>query len=306
MNVGIFYSSIRNYHKFPHKTALMDVFRNGVSVAGDVAIEFRSETPVNNLPSLSAGFILGYTLEKNYRRQLIDTLKSRNAKIIYVDSNIFSYGRSAHHYHRYSVNGVYPTDGEYFLGMDIDRSRWDQISKYHKIEMKPWRQNGDHILVLGQRTLSWNMLGLNGLDWLIDILRRIRALTDRKIVVRLHPGDTKKNPENRQKINQLFQRNNVIISENDDIRTDLNNAWCSVGYNSTPNCVSVIEGIPVYVDNITNSWAKGVAFTSLDQINNPPILDREEWIHRISNIHWNNDEINQGKYWINFKKYYGL
>jgi hypothetical protein len=306
MNVGIFYSSIRNFHKFPHKTALMDVFRNGVTVNGDIAIEFKSEVPVSNIPALNAGFILGYTLEKNYRKQLIDFLRARKSKIIYVDSNIFSYGKSAHHYHRYSVDGVYPTDGEYFLGPEIDRSRWDTISKFHKIELKPWRQKGEHILLLGQRTLSWNMLGLNGLDWIIDIIRRIRALTDRKIVVRLHPGDTKKNPENRDKINQYFHRNNVIISYNDDIRADLQNAWCSVGYNSTPNCVSAIEGVPVYIDEPKNSWAKGVAFESLDQINNPPTFDREEWIHRLSNIHWNNDEINQGMYWRKFKKFYGL
>lgn len=306
MNVGIFYSSIKNFHKFPHKTALMDVFRNGVTVHGDTAIEFRREIPVNTLPSLDVGFILGYTLEINYRKQLIEHLKSKKSKIVYVDSNIFSYGRSAHYYHRYSVDGVYPTDGDYFLDDKIDNNRWPDIAKFHKIEMKPWRQNGEHILLLGQRTLSWNMLGLNGCDWIINMINRIRTVSDRRIVVRLHPGDTKRNPENQQKISNNFQYNNVIISNKDNIRDDLKNAWCCVGYNSTPNCVSAIEGIPVYIDEPTNSWAKGVAFEKLEQINDPQPFDREEWIHRIANIHWNNDEINQGVYWKKFKMFYGL
>jgi len=302
MKVGIFYSSITNIHKAPHKENLMDCFRDGVNICGDEVIEFRS--PSDNIPKLDAGFILGYTLENNYRKRIIDILKLQRSKIIFVDSNIFSYGRASHFYHRYSVNSVYPTDGEYFLGNEQYASKLNDILTHHKISIEPWRQNGDHILVLGQRTLSWNMPNQNGLDWITNVIKRLKKITDRKIIVRLHPGDKSFNTENKKKLHSLYGRKGVAISNNDNIRTDLTNAWCSVGFNSTPNCVSVIQGIPVYLDDPLNSWACDVGFDDINLIESPVMNDRSQWLDKIAHIHWSNDEISSGKYWGRFKSFY--
>jgi hypothetical protein len=302
MRVGIFYSSITNIHKAPHKSNLMDCFNQGVRICGDEAIEFRNQS--DNIPNLDVGFILGYTLENNYRKRIIDTLKLQKAKIIFVDSNIFSYSRSNHFYHRYSVNSVYPTDGEYFLGDERYQSKLDDILTHHRLEPKPWRENGSHILVLGQRTLSWNMPNQNGLDWMANTIKKLKKITDRRIIVRLHPGDKSYNIENRKKLQYLYGRKGVAVSYNDNIKTDLANAWCSVGFNSTPNCVSVIEGIPVYLDDPLNSWAHDVGFNDIDLIENPSMPDRGQWLDKIAHIHWSNDEISQGKYWRRFKDFY--
>jgi len=303
MRVGIFYSSISNIHKALHKQNLMDYFRQGVIALGDTAIDFKSRSQYIN--NLDAGFVLGYTLENNYRRKIIDTLKLMKAKVIFVDSNIFSYGRNQHQYHRYSVNSVYPTDGEYFLGKEINKQKLKKVLQYHNLEIKPWRQNGNHVLILGQRTLSWNMLNRNGLEWIIGMVSRVKQYTDRKIIIRLHPGDKTFDTENRRKLYQIFAKTDVHVSNNPNIAQDLNNAWCSIGYNSTPNCASVIEGIPVYLDDPLNSWAIDVGFTNLSEIEDPPQPDREDWAHKIANIHWNNSEISSGEYWKKFKDFYG-
>lgn len=304
MKVGIFYSSIANIHKAPHKEALMDAFKSGVKSQGDTAIDFR--TTGASIPDLDAGFVLGYTLENNYRKKIIDTLKNQKSKIIFVDSNIYSYGRSAHFYHRYSVNSVYPVDGEYLLGNDLDYSKSDIILKYHKLNLQPWRTNGTHILVLAQKTMSWNMLGRNGLEWVHDIVKRIRKISDRPVVIRLHPGDKKFNDKNRLELIKHYGTKNVKVSNNENIKDDLKNAWCAVGYNSTPNCASIIQGVPVFIDDPLNSWAKDIAFEDLNQIDNPPTPDRADWLHKIANIHWSNDEIASGLYWKRFKTFYNL
>lgn len=304
MKVGIFYSSISNIHKALHKQQLMDFFRAGVLACGDRVKDFKSR--YQDINGLDAGFILGYTLENNYRRKIIDTLKLQKSAIIYVDSNIFSYGRNTHQFHRYSVNSIYPTDGEYFLGKELDETKLRKIMEYHRLDLKPWRENGEHILLLGQRTMSWNMLNRNGLDWLIGMIKKLRKYTDRKIVVRLHPGDHTYNIENRKKITELFNKSNVEISSSENIKEDLINAWCSVGYNSTSNCASVIEGIPVYLDDPLNSWAKDVCFDKLDLIEKPEMPNRDEWLHKIANIHWGNYEIQDGIYWRKFKKFYHI
>jgi len=304
MNVGIFYSSISNIQKAPHKQFLMDAFRQGVLSCGDNVKDYKNK--YQKIDQLDAGFILGYTLENNHRRKIIDTLKLMKAKIIFVDSNIFSYSNKFYNYHRYSVDSVYPTDGEYFLGKDRNSSKLQQILNFHNITIKPWRKTGDHILLLGQRTLSWNMLNKNGADWIIGMIVKIKQYTDRKIVIRLHPGDTTYNLENRKRIQDIFGKHNITISNHENIRSDLENAWCSVGYNSTPACVSAIEGIPVYLDNPLNSWARDVGFDNLKLLETPPMPERNEWLEKIANIHWNTNEIENGLYWKRFKNFYNV
>jgi hypothetical protein len=66
----------------------------------------------------------------------------------------------------------------------------------------------------------------------------------------------------------------------------------------------VIEGIPVYLDNSLNSWAREMAFTNLTQLEDPPLPDRTAWLHKIAHIHWSNEEISSGKYWERFKNFY--
>jgi hypothetical protein len=299
MKVGIFYSSIDHIHKAPNKTAVMDAFANGARVNGDEIVEIRNR---DTIPNVDIGFVLGYTLANNYRRSVIDTLSNRGSRLVFVDSNIFSYKIKNVDYHRYSIDTVYPSTGHYLFNQDLDLNKWPIISKYHKVNLKPWRTSGNHILVLSQRTLSWNMLGKNGNEWTIDIVKKIKNYTDRPIIVRLHPGDTRYNEINAKNIEREFG-NSINVSSNLKIEDDLKDAWCSVGYNSTPNCVSAFEGVPVYVEDPINSWASDVSFDNLELIENPPTPDREDWIHKLSNIHWSNEEVNNGKLFKLIKEY---
>jgi hypothetical protein len=76
-----------------------------------------------------------------------------------------------------------------------------------------------------------------------------------------------------------------------------------VGYASTPNVVSAIEGVPVYVEEPTKSWAKDICFTDLSQVESPPTPNRDAWIHKIANIHWSNSEVKSGVLWAAIKRY---
>lgn len=299
MKVGIFYTSFSKSQTPSNKDAVMGAFAQGVRACGDQVIEIREKSEI---PDVDIGLVLGYTLSNNYRGRIIETLRARGSRIVFIDSNIFSYKIKNVDYHRYSLDTVYPSTGTYFFNKELDLQKWPIISKYHKLELKPWRQQGNHILVLAQRTLSWNMLGKDGNEWTIDIIKRLKHFTLRPIIVRLHPGDTKYNDINSKKIKDVFG-GSVTISSKKNIEDDLKNAWISVGYNSTPNCVSAIEGVPVYLDTPLDSWAKDVAFTDLSMIENPSMPDRTQWIHRLSNIHWKNDEVAEGKLFFNIKNY---
>lgn len=299
MKVGIFYNSISNPAKFSNKVMLMDNFKLGVLANGDEVIEFKE----NTIPDvdLDAGFVLGYTLEDNFRKKIIDSLKLKKIPRIFVDSNILHYSRKEHEWHRYSLNGIYPTDGIYFFN-DIDQTKWDRYSAWHGVELKSWRNSGDHILILCQRPKGWNMFGNDQDAWLEKMIDKVSKLApSRPIRVRMHPGDGTRDKQ----IEKIKKRhgNRVQISQADNIKEDLINCWCTIGYNSTPNVVARIEGVPGYIEDPQHSWADTVSFYNLEEIINPPLPDRNNWIHYISNIHWSNEEVKTGKLWSVIKQY---
>ena len=297
MKVGIFYNSISNPAKFSNKVMLMDNFAHGVKTLGDSVVDYRD----NQLPDqhLDAGFVLGYTLEDNFRKKIIDQLRQRNIPSVFVDSNILHYARSEHEWHRYSLNSVYPNTGTYFFDQ-LDQTKWDTFSSWHNTALKPWRTTGSHILVLCQRPKGFNMF-TDQEAWLDTTLTRIRQYSSRPIMIRMHPGDGSRFKQI-EKIQKKYG-NTVTISEHANIRDALVNCWCTVGLNSTPNVVAAIEGVPGYIEDTTRSWATGVAFTDLSLIENPPLPDRTEWAHKIANIHWSNTEVRSGALWTAIKHY---
>ena len=296
MRVGIFYNSISNPAKFSNKVMLMDNFRAGVLANGDEVVEFHN-TQLPNQP-LDVGFVLGYTLEENFRRQIINKLKQQNSLPIFVDSNILHYARQEHEWHRYSLNSVYPNDGVYFFN-GLNSNKWNDYSRWHNVQVKPWRTEGNHILVLAQRPKGWNMFGNDQDSWLETTINNIQKYSQRPIRVRMHPGDGKK----QQHIDKLLSRGGVTISTAGNIKEDLVNCWSTVGYNSTPNVVAAIEGVPGYVADPVHSWAQDIAYTDLSLIENPPMPDRTKWLNKIANIHWSNTEVKTGLLWQSIRQY---
>ena len=297
MQVGIFYNSIRNPAKFSNKVMLMDNFAHGVRGQGDSVIDFRDNTLPNQ--KLDAGFVLGYTLEDNFRKKIIDQLRLQKVPAIFVDSNILHYGRKEHEWHRYSLGSVYPNSGTYFFD-NLDTTKWNTFSSWHGVDLKPWRTTGNHILVLCQRPKGFNMFTDQEV-WLDKTVAKIRKHSRRPIMIRMHPGDGTRFKQI-EKIQKKYGTS-VIISEHENIRDALVNCWCTVGINSTPNVVAAIEGIPGYVEDPSRSWAADVAFNDLALIETPPMPNRSEWIHKIANIHWSNDEVRSGALWTAIKKY---
>ena len=297
MKVGIFYNSISNPAKFSNKVMLMDNFAAGVQAHGDEVMDFRD----NQLPDqkLDAGFVLGYTLEDNFRKKIIDQLRVQKTPSIFVDSNILHYARPEHEWHRYSLNSVYPNSGTYFFDR-LDTAKWDRFADWHNTALKPWRQHGSHILILCQRPKGFNMFTDQEV-WLDKTLARIRKHSNRDIMIRMHPGDGTRFKQI-EKIQKKYGTT-VTISEHANIRDALINCWCTVGINSTPNVVAAIEGVPGYIEDTVHSWATDVAFTDLAHIENPPMPDRTEWAHKIANIHWSNSEVRSGQLWAAIKNY---
>jgi len=236
----------------------------------------------------------------NFRRRIIEEQNRHGGRTLAIDSNLFLYRdpKNINQYLRFSLDGVFPTTGEYFWNTR-DPQRWQQIKQDLNIDLQPWRENGEHILICLQRNGGWSMGKLDVMKWLNDIVNKIRLRSSRPIIVRTHPGDKKA---------QQYIRSapkNIHISKAESITDDLKNCWAVITYNSSPGVAAAIEGVPVFVTdpNPQNSQAYAVSNTDIEQIEKPRTFDRQTWIEKISMSHWNFDDMKIGKLWTILKKY---
>ena len=299
-----YYAGIPPGNKNLEKPAILDNFIAGVNACGDQGIAHRAMTTLPCDVALIQGFVHenGKDLPHlRLRKAAVDLQKNNGKRSLIVDSNLFLYADPANTktYLRYSFDGVFPTTGFYF-DRDIDPSRWQKISRNLNISLKPYRIEGNHILVCLQRNGGWSMRGFNVIDWMNQTINQIRQYSKKRtIVVRAHPGD--------KKIKSMLQINhkNVILSKNDNIVDDLKGAWATIVYNSSPSVASLIEGIPVFLTDPLpqHSQTYGIANTDLGLLENPLLPDRQQWIERLSMCHWSFDELKSGEAWKFFRQY---
>lgn len=298
-----YYAGIPPNNNNLEKPQILDFFCQGVRAVGDVAIAHKGMEAIPCDVALIQGFVhdSGKTLPHlMLRKSAIDLQKKNGKRSLIVDSNLFLYVNKSNPYHylRYSFDGVFPTSGFYF-DTDVDPNKWKKISSDLNLNLKPWRNNGNHILICLQRNGGWSMGGLDVIAWMNATITKIRQFSNRPIIVRSHPGD--------KKIKQVLNVNfkNVHLSIKESLVDDLKNAWATVVYNSSPSVASLIEGIPAFITDPfpQHSQSFEIANTDLSKIETPNMPDRQEWIEKISMCHWKFDELKSGEAWQFFKKY---
>lgn len=293
-------SGVPSPHKSPHKVEILKKFIEGVKRAGDNGIAY---TGRNLLPA-DVGVIQGWVHDESpdAPHLLLRKKVSRNKlnrHTIIADSNLFNYRDKTSTYLRYSMDGVFPTTGNYFWNQP-DPARWRQISRDLGITLKDWRETGDHILICTQRNGGWSMQGKRVVDWLNETVATIRKYSDRPIVVRGHPGD-----KEAKKYLGAIKNKTWRLSANESILDDFRNAHAVVVYNSTPSVAASIEGVPAFITdpNPRISQAYDVANHDLSKIENPEYKERQQWIERLAMCHWKFEELSDGRAWRHFRKY---
>jgi hypothetical protein len=144
------------------------------------------------------------------------------------------------------------------------------------------------ILIAAQHenSLQWTST-LTVREWVKAQIEKIRAHTDRSIVIRPHPRFIIGN----------FIEKNVFMSTPTKIantydKYDLNFDYSVViNYNSGVAVQAALNGTPVLTDH--SSLAHEVSL-GLDQINEPILPDRTEWFEKIVHTEWTVEEIASG------------
>jgi hypothetical protein len=136
-------------------------------------------------------------------------------------------------------------------------------------EQKPWRESGDHILVMPQRGIGMRGIGMP-LDWPKRIMAQLSQWTSRPIRMRRHPGAARPDPW-----------------------PDLIGCHAVVTWGSGGAIKAIAHGIPVF--HAMPGWIGGIAARGLVQdLESCFTPDREKLWRTISWAQWKSGDIESG------------
>ena len=227
--------------------------------------------------------------DKYYNKAKQIIYDNHKGRTIHMDGTILRNSTDKKLY-RISLNSVFPSTADY-VNQNSSSDRWNTLG----IEIKPWRSNGDHILLYLQSNKGWSMKGVDPICWAIDTINTLRKYTDRKILIRCHPSS---------KFDQkIFNQKNIHFSNLErkyDVKYDMINAWATVMFNSSVSTDNIVNGIPVFLgDNDCLSYP--VANTDLSRIESPDLPAREQWCYNLAYSSWTSYEMKNGIVWERFK-----
>ena len=310
MKIVSYYNVVPSKNKSQEKFDILTKFIKGVNAVGDEGILHKG----NNLINCDVAIIQGWQHDRGkqqphlqLRQKIIDTQLGANKYVVSGDANLFLYANKTnkpHHYLRYSFNGIFPTTGIY-CDDDPDPRRWQQISNDTGIKLEEYKTKGSNIVICMQREGGWSMGPVPIFEWTKNVVTEIRKYSDRKIILRPHPGDKKSITTYLPRLQQYFKRDpGVKVSDiTTPLEVDLNKAWAVVNHNSSSIVGPIVQGYHAFITDSYNSQCAEVSQTDFSKIENPTEFDRLKWLERISMFHWKFSELEDGSCWKHMRDY---
>jgi hypothetical protein len=200
---------------------------------------------------------------------------------------------------RVGVNGFLNNSGK-FITRDCPNDRLTEMN----IMWNGWHHNksGD-IYVLLQLPGDASLRQINIYSWAMFVIENVRKYSDRKIVIRTHPGHTIKDNDEFYKFiaNLLIMDPKVSVSLGKDtlLQYDLKNAYCTITYSSGSGIDSILQGVPTIATDPGN-FAWDVSSRYISDINNLSMPDDStipQWLQNLSYSQWTVDEMLNGTVW---------
>lgn len=160
--------------------------------------------------------------------------------------------------------------------------------------LKPWRTEGEYILVCGQhdKSLQWrNQPSMS--NWFLKTYDEIRKYTDRPIIFRPHPRCRLEHIE--RGLKHVYRQEPVKLDGSyDDFDMGFDNVYCTISHSSNPGIHSVLDGVPSFVSTDSLAYDVGNDIDFLHDIENPLRPDRAQWLTDYAYTEWTVEEISQG------------
>lgn len=304
----VYISSVANArnHKNARKIECLESFAQGVQASGDsVVTEWENRYTPSRL-AVMLGWATTNTGGRNIslRQQIIAEQRRTGNHTMCIDASCWKYLDNHSNYLRYSVGGPFYDRAEY-ANQNSDASKWIEISQRFGVKLKPIKTKKDgHILICMQRDGGFAMKTLNPMAWLSEKIQQIRAVSNRQIQIRPHPGQYDMN-EFATYTSKQGQRQNIVVIEPSQSRLvdNLQGAYAAVVFNSSASVAAVCEGVPVFADDPSCvSWA--VANKNISLIENiSEFFPREQWIYDLAAAHWSDADAQAGRIYQKFLPY---
>ena len=168
-----------------------------------------------------------------------------------------------------------------FRNLASPADRWEKLA----MELKPWREKGEHVLVCGQVPWDASVQHHDHIGWCQSIMAKLMRLTKRPIVFRPHP----KVP------NVNYGVLGTRVSR-ETLADDLRDCHAVVTFNSNAAVEAAIAGVPVFAFD-AGSMALPIANQDLGLIEEPVMPDRGQWLSDLAYCQWSLDEFRRGLAW---------
>ena len=187
-----------------------------------------------------------------------------------------------------AINGI---NRDAFFG---DKGNDSKRAKALDLELKPWRTDGEYILLCGQhdKSLQWhNMPSMS--NWFLDTYDEIRKHTDRPILFRPHPRCRLPHIERGLK-NVIRQEPTHLRGTYDDFDMAFDNVWATVSFSSNPGIHSIINGVPAFVGTSSLAYDVGNDIDFMHNIEHPLMPNRQQWLNDYAWTEYTIEEIANG------------
>jgi hypothetical protein len=169
--------------------------------------------------------------------------------------------------------------------LDWDRPRKLGISLAVNLSRNP------QIVIAAQHKKSLQVAGLGSMeDWILTQVDNIRAVTDRPIVIRPHP----RSPLDRTRFqNVTIEQPKKIVSTYDSYNLAFN-CHAMVNYNSGAGIQAALAGTRSIVGESSLAYPVSISLADIEQ---PYMVDRDQWLVEICHTEYTVKEIEKGT-WI--------
>jgi hypothetical protein len=176
-------------------------------------------------------------------------------------------------------------EGYYGHTQDLDWGRPARLG----ISLSTVPRPGSHVIIAAQNSASLQVQDLESMEsWIAQQIDLIRSHTDRIIRVRPHPRSRLALSRLPPNVTMEFPRRVPDTYDSFDMRFDCH---AMINFNSGPGIQAAVQGVRPIVDS--SSLAHPVS-VSIQDIERPYDIDREQWLVEICHTEYTVEEIAQG------------
>ena len=206
--------------------------------------------------------------------------RSQNRPVIIIEVGALYRGETW----KLAVNHI-TSEGYYGHQENLDRSRPAKL----RISLANQTSPGSEIIIAAQHQRSLQVAGIDSMEsWILNQIHQLRTVTDRPIRIRPHP----RSPVNLSRLPAGVSMEQPRPVPNTYDGFDMHfNCHAVVNLNSGPGIQAAISGCRPIVDQSSLAAPVAVNYADIEQ---PYIIDREQWLTEICHTEYTVQELREG------------